>query len=69
MISPAPVVNIFAAHASDDENNDASDTEDATVTFFDVLPTVDLTKSVTPATRPEPGGVFTYALTFRNASG
>ncbi|MCL4860529.1 MAG: DUF11 domain-containing protein [Caldilineaceae bacterium] len=36
--------------------------------FVDVLPTVSLAKTVTPASRPEPGGVFTFTLTITNTS-
>jgi|GEM_PF-4762282 len=36
--------------------------------FVDVLPQVALQKSATPASRPEPGGVFTYTLTITNTS-
>jgi len=36
--------------------------------LVDVPPTVDLTKSVTPSTLPEPGGLFTYTLAIHNTS-
>ncbi len=52
----------------DNESNPASDSDSKTVTVTDVLPTVDLTKTVTPATLPEPGGVFTFTLTITNTS-
>jgi len=46
----------------------ASDTASASVTVTDVLPTITLVKSVTPASLPEPGGVFTYTITITNPS-
>ena len=63
------VDNIFTAHASDDENNDASDTEDATVTFSDELPTITVDKTVDPGSVPETsGGDVTYTYTVTNDS-
>ena len=46
------VDNIFTAHASDDENNDASDTEDAIFIFSDELPTITVDKTVDPGSVP-----------------
>lgn len=61
-------VNVFTAHAKDNENNDVSATDDATVLINDVKPSVDLVKSVDQTTLPEPGGAFNYTLTITNTS-
>ena len=42
--------NTFTATATDNDGNTATASESETVGFDDVLPTVDLTKDVTPAT-------------------
>ncbi len=60
--------NVFTAHAVDNEGSDATDSDDATVNFLDVLPTVALVKSVDSAALPEPGGTFTYTVTITNTS-
>jgi len=52
----------------DNEGSQANDTDGESVTVTDVLPTVNLTKSANPTSRPEPGGVFTYTLTIQNTS-
>jgi uncharacterized repeat protein (TIGR01451 family) len=46
----------------------ASDSDTTTCQVTDVLPTVDIEKSVTPASRPEPGGSFAYTITITNNS-
>lgn len=53
---------------SDDEGNKASDTDDESVTVTDVKPTITVDKSATPASRPEPGGSFTYTVKVTNTS-
>jgi len=60
--------NTVTAKAVDNENNEATNTATASVTVVDVLPTVDLTKSVTPSSRIEPGGAFLFTLTIHNTS-
>ena len=60
--------NIAWAYAVDNEGNEAKDDDTKTVTVTDVMPTVDLTKTVTPATLVEPGGVFHFTLTIKNTS-
>ncbi len=60
--------NTVSAAAADDETNIDTESGTAVVTFTDVLPSVTLDKSVSPASRPEPGGVFTYTLTITNTS-
>jgi uncharacterized repeat protein (TIGR01451 family) len=60
--------NIFTAVAHDDEDNSTSDTDSETITFTDVLPDVEITKSVDHASLDEPGGDFTYTLKIENKS-
>ena len=55
--------NTASVTVTDNEGNSASDSADATVTVTNVQPTVDLTKTAYPTTRPEPGGTFTFTLT------
>ncbi len=60
--------NVFTVHAEDSDGNDTSATDDETVTFDDVLPTVELIKTADPLTLPEPGGDFVFTLTIHNSS-
>ena len=60
--------NVFTAKAEDNEENEASDTADATVTFTDVLPAIEVTKVANPTSVPEPGGDVTYTFTVKNTS-
>jgi hypothetical protein len=60
--------NVVTAVASDDDGNTDEDSDPATVTFSDVLPTVTLLKDATPNIRPEPGGDFVFTLTVTNTS-
>ena len=60
--------NTASVTVQDDEGNDASDTDDETVTVTDVLPTVTLVKDANPSTLPEPGGDFVFTLTITNTS-
>ena len=60
--------NTAEVTVTDDENNDASDEDTETVTVTNVDPTVSITKSASPSTLPEPGGVFTFTLTIHNTS-
>ena len=60
--------NTATVTVEDNEGEEATDTDTETVTVTDVLPEVSLTKTVTPDTLPEPGGVFTYTLTIKNES-
>src|SRR5690606_5701230 len=65
---PGSHVNTFTAVGADDDGN--TDTADwtETVTYSDVAPLVDLTKTADPLTLPEPGGVFTFTLSIHNTS-
>jgi len=58
--------NTLAVTAQDDEGNLVTDTVQAVAQVADELPTITLTKIVTPALRAEPGGLFTYTLTITN---
>src|SRR6185295_18829951 len=64
-------VNTVSVSAHDDENSTATDTASATVTYTNVLPTIDITKSVTPTSVSE-GGIgsqsVTYTYTVTNTS-
>ena len=60
--------NVAEVTVEDDEQNEASDDDDESVEVTDVLPTVDLTKEVSPDVLPFPGGTFTYTLTILNTS-
>ncbi len=60
--------NTASVTVQDNEGSTASDTDAETVTVTDVAPTVDLVKDVSPATLPEPGGVFNYTLVINNTS-
>ncbi len=66
--SLTPHTNVVTAVGTDDDSTADTATDDETVTFDDVLPTVDLTKAADPLTRPEPGGVFVFTLTIHNTS-
>ena len=60
--------NTASVTVVDNEFNQASDEDSETVTVTDVMPVVDLTKDVTPATLAEPGGPFHFTLTITNNS-
>ncbi|MBI3243695.1 MAG: DUF11 domain-containing protein, partial [Chloroflexi bacterium] len=61
----ADTTNIATATGTHTEGGTVSDTD---TEFVDVLPTVDIVKSASPATLPEPGGDFTFTLTVTNTS-
>jgi alpha-tubulin suppressor-like RCC1 family protein/archaellum component FlaG (FlaF/FlaG flagellin family) len=65
---PGTYGNVAAVTVADNENNSASDTDEATVTVTDALPSVKLTKDVDNNVRYMPGGWFTYTLTITNES-
>ncbi|WP_420643505.1 DUF7507 domain-containing protein [Candidatus Leptofilum sp.] len=62
-------VNVVTAVASDDDGNTDSDSDDATVTFEDVLPDVTVLKSANVLQVPETGGdvTFTFDVTNNNS--
>ncbi len=49
-------------------NGKATDSDDATVTITDVLPTIDVTKTANPTSVMEPGGTVTFSVTVHNTS-
>jgi len=59
-------VDVFTATATGNGVT-VSDTDDATVTYVDVLPVISVTKVASPLTRPEPGGEFTFTYVVTNA--
>ena len=65
---PGTYPNTATVTVSDDEEHEASDSDDATVQVTDVPPVVELTKSVDDDSKPEPGGTFTFTLTIQNLS-
>ena len=62
-------VNVFTAKAEDNEETEASDTDDATVTFTDVLPVVEVVKDADKTSVGETGEdvVFTFTVTNQSA--
>lgn len=64
--SLTPHIDVVTATGKDPENNPASGSDDATVTFTDVLPALTVTKSGNPAVIPESGGNVTFTFTVKN---
>ncbi len=64
----SPYLNTATVTVEDNEGNPASASDDASVSISDMQPTVNLTKTADPTTRPEPGGLFTFTLTITNTS-
>ena len=60
--------NVASVSVEDSDGGKASDKDDESVDVTDILPTVHLDKTVTPASRPEPGGAFLFTLTITNTS-
>jgi uncharacterized repeat protein (TIGR01451 family)/LPXTG-motif cell wall-anchored protein len=58
--------NIASVTGEDDEGNPASDNDPASVDFTDVLPKIIVTKSASPTTVPESGGLVTFTVTVEN---
>ena len=61
-----PHVNVVTASGSDPEGHSASDSDDATVNFTDVLPDVGLTKVANPTAAKYTGDLVDYTLTITN---
>ncbi len=61
-------INVFTAVAEDNDGTDATDTDDATVDFENVLPTIEVTKTADPTAVPETGGSVTFTFVVKNAS-
>ncbi len=58
--------NVVTATGSDDDDNEVSDTDDASVLFTDEIPAIDVTKTASPTSVPETGGDVTYTITVEN---
>src|SRR5690606_28239775 len=58
-------INTFTAKAEDDDGNEVTDDDPATVTYSDVEPSIMVEKTANPTTVPETGGnvTFTYVVT------
>jgi uncharacterized repeat protein (TIGR01451 family) len=65
---PGVHVNVFTAMATDDDGNPAVATDDAAVTYTDVLPDISVTKTANPTSVPETGGDVTFTYTVKNNS-
>ncbi len=61
-------VNTFTATVADDDGNTDSDSDDETVTFTDVLPTIHVEKDAGSFAVDEPGATVTYTVTVENTS-
>ncbi len=62
-----PHVNVVTASGTDPEDHSASDSDDASVGFTDVLPEVSLTKVANPTAARWTGDLIDYTLTLTNA--
>lgn len=60
--------NVVTATVVDNEQNQASDKDDAEVGFLDVLPVITVDKVATPTALDEPGGMVDYQVTVTNQS-
>jgi len=60
--------NTATATAEDDEGNPVSDGDSASVSFTDVPPTINTTKTPSAGSIPEPGGTITFAVEVANTS-
>ena len=63
-----PHHDTVTATAIDDEKNEATDSDDATVTFTDVAPTIAVEKTAAPTSVVEPGGDVTFTVKVTNNS-
>lgn len=60
---PGSVTDTVTAIAVDDEQNQATDADQATVTVRDTVPEIIVTKTADPVSVPEPGGDVTFTVT------
>ena len=61
-------VDILTATGRDPQGNPGSGSDDAIVTFIDVLPSVTVTKTGSPSVVPESGGNVTFTFVVKNES-
>ncbi len=59
-------VNVATAVATDDDGTTDEDSDDETVTFDDVLPAIDVTKTADPTSVPETGENVTFTFLVEN---
>jgi hypothetical protein len=64
----ASQTDVVTVVVTDAEGTTATATDDATVTITDVPPTITIVKGATPASRPAPGGTFTFDVVVTNTS-
>ncbi len=62
------LTDIVTVTGVDDDGDTATDSDDATVRITDILPIIAVDKTATPASRPEPGGTFTFNVVVTNLS-
>jgi hypothetical protein len=60
--------NTVTGSAHDDEGKTASDSDSATVNVTNVPSTIEVTKTASPTSLPEPGGEFTFTIVVKNLS-
>src|SRR5829696_4516360 len=60
--------DVVTASGKDDDGNDVSDSDDATVTITNVPSSITVTKTATPTSIQEPGGNATFAVSVKNTS-
>ncbi|MFQ5593536.1 MAG: hypothetical protein ACE5HA_05255 [Anaerolineae bacterium] len=61
-------IDTVTANLSDDEGNTVEVSDSATVIITDVPPTVAVSKTANPSSRPEPGGSVTFTVRVTNTS-
>ncbi len=61
-------VNVFTAKAVDNDNTEATDDDDATVDFTNVMPYIMVEKTANPTAVPETGGSVTFTFVVKNTS-
>ena len=60
--------DVVTASGTDDDGNPVSDDDDATVSITDVAASIQVTKSASPTSLPEPGGSATFSVMVQNTS-
>ncbi len=63
-----PHINVVTATASDNDGNSDTETDDATVSFIDVLPDISMAKTADPTTVLETGADVEFTFTVTNNS-
>ncbi len=66
--APRSQTDVVTVIGRDDNGRTATDNDDAVVAITDVPPSVDVVKTASPLTRPEPGGAFTFTVVVTNTS-